>query len=96
MFPSHAPFHLSTAAYAACVLFGLVSGLLVVVATALVYFAEDLFHRLSFYWMLVARARQDDHRRRWARRPADLRGRHDVIGRARRKDQPGLVVGIPS
>jgi CBS domain-containing protein len=51
VFPSTAPFHLSTGAYAACVLSGVVSGLLAVVATSLVYLSEDLFQRLPFHWM---------------------------------------------
>jgi CIC family chloride channel protein len=51
VFPSTAAFHLSTAAYGACVLSGLAAGLLAVVATALVYFAEDLFGRLPIHWM---------------------------------------------
>jgi CIC family chloride channel protein len=51
IFPSTAAFHLSTAAYLACVLSGIASGLLAVVATSLVYFAEDVFHRLPFHWM---------------------------------------------
>jgi H+/Cl- antiporter ClcA/CBS domain-containing protein len=51
LFPSSAPFHLTTLAYLACVASGIASGLLAAVATSLVYFAEDLFHRLPFHWM---------------------------------------------
>jgi CIC family chloride channel protein len=51
VFPSTAAFHLSTTAYLACVVSGVVAGVLAVVATALVYFSEDLFARLPVHWM---------------------------------------------
>ncbi|MCW2620649.1 MAG: hypothetical protein JWL64_251, partial [Frankiales bacterium] len=51
IFSNHVPFHVSTLAYGACLLSGLISGLLAVAATALVYAAEDAFHRLPFHWM---------------------------------------------
>jgi CIC family chloride channel protein len=51
VFPTHAVFQLSTAAYLCCVLSGVLSALLAVVATSLVYAAEDAFSRLPVHWM---------------------------------------------
>ena len=46
-----APVHLSTSTYALCVVSGVVSALLALVATLLVYASEDAFHRLPVHWM---------------------------------------------
>jgi len=43
--------HLTSGAYGLCVVSGIASGLLAVVATVLVYAAEDAFHRLPVHWM---------------------------------------------
>ncbi len=51
VFPSTASFDISTSTYLFCVVSGLASALLAVVATSLVYAAEDLFGRLPIHWM---------------------------------------------
>ena len=51
LFPAVGALHMSYPVYPLCVACGVVAGLLAVVATALVYAAEDLFHRLPIHWM---------------------------------------------
>jgi CIC family chloride channel protein len=52
VFPAPAgTLHLDLAAYALCVASGVVAGLLALLATTLVYFSEDAFHRLPVHWM---------------------------------------------
>ncbi len=51
LFPSTGAFHMSPGAWALCVVTGIVSGLLAVVATTLVYASEDMFRRLPVHWM---------------------------------------------
>ena len=51
IFAVNAPLHLSLGVYPLCVVSGVVSALLAVVATTLVYAAEDAFRRLPIHWM---------------------------------------------
>ncbi|MGN6613001.1 MAG: chloride channel protein [Angustibacter sp.] len=51
VFPSVGDLHVSAATYAFCVVSGVVSGLLAIIATVLVYAAEDAFRRLPVHWM---------------------------------------------
>jgi chloride channel protein, CIC family len=51
IFLSTGPLHLQTTTYALCVLSGVISALLALVATQLVYASEDAFHRLPLHWM---------------------------------------------
>ncbi len=51
LFPSTAAFDITYLTYAFCLVAGVCSALLAIVATTLVYFSEDLFHRLPFHWM---------------------------------------------
>ncbi|KRF11500.1 chloride channel protein [Nocardioides sp. Soil797] len=51
LFPVTSDFHISTLACILCVVSGVVSGLLAVVATWLVYAAEDGFRKLPIHWM---------------------------------------------
>jgi H+/Cl- antiporter ClcA len=51
IFSSTAVFHVSTSTYVLCLVSGLASAALAIIATALVYAAEDLFHRLPIHWM---------------------------------------------
>jgi H+/Cl- antiporter ClcA len=51
IFAVHSHLHLSAVVYPLCLLCGLGSGLLAVVATGLVYAAEDAFARLPLHWM---------------------------------------------
>jgi chloride channel protein, CIC family len=51
LFPVHADLHLTTSVYGFCVLSGVVSGLLAIVATGLVYASEDAFGKLPIHWM---------------------------------------------
>ena len=51
LFPVHATLHLGPSAYALCVVSGVISGLLAIIATALVYASEDAFRRLPIHWM---------------------------------------------
>ncbi|MCQ4079598.1 chloride channel protein [Streptomyces sp. RB6PN25] len=48
---AHVPVHLPTSAYGLCVVAGIVAGLLALLATALVYFSEDTFAKLTIHWM---------------------------------------------
>jgi CBS domain-containing protein len=51
VFPVTGALHLTGGAYGLCVVSGIASGVLALVATALVYAAEDAFHRLPVHWM---------------------------------------------
>jgi chloride channel protein, CIC family len=51
LFPAVGTLHLTTLTYLLCVVSGVVSGLLALGATALVYAAEDAFRRLPIHWM---------------------------------------------
>jgi H+/Cl- antiporter ClcA/CBS domain-containing protein len=51
LFLANGPLHLDGTAYLLCVLSGVVSGLLAIVATALVYASEDAFRKLPVHWM---------------------------------------------
>jgi H+/Cl- antiporter ClcA/CBS domain-containing protein len=51
LFPADADLHLSMVVYPLCVVSGIVSGLLAIVATGLVYASEDAFRRLPLHWM---------------------------------------------
>jgi H+/Cl- antiporter ClcA/CBS domain-containing protein len=50
-FPSEAHLHLTFSTYPLALVSGVLAGLLAVVATALVYASEDVFHRLPLHWM---------------------------------------------
>jgi H+/Cl- antiporter ClcA/CBS domain-containing protein len=51
LFPSPTGLHIDYAAYGLCVVSGIASGLLALLATLLVYAAEDAFRRLPVHWM---------------------------------------------
>ncbi|TWP35851.1 chloride channel protein [Leekyejoonella antrihumi] len=51
LFPVHGTLHLTPLAELLCVVTGIVAGLLAIVATILVYAAEDGFRRLPVHWM---------------------------------------------
>ena len=51
LFPVGGTLHIAESAYGLCVVSGIASGLLAVVATVLVYAAEDGFRRLPVHWM---------------------------------------------
>jgi len=51
LFPVGGTLHITYGAYALCVVSGIASGLLAVVATVLVYAAEDGFRKLPVHWM---------------------------------------------
>jgi H+/Cl- antiporter ClcA/CBS domain-containing protein len=51
LFPVSGTLHLNGWVYLFCLLSGVASGLLALVATVLVYAAEDAFRRLPFHWM---------------------------------------------
>lgn len=51
VFPADLPTHVTTITYALCVVSGVISALVAVVATALVYASEDTFRRLPIHWM---------------------------------------------
>jgi len=51
LFPAHAPLHLTATAMGLCVVSGVISGLLAILATGLVYASEDLFRKLPIHWM---------------------------------------------
>jgi CIC family chloride channel protein len=51
LFPATGSLHITYGAYALCVVTGIASGLLAVVATVLVYAAEDGFRKLPVHWM---------------------------------------------
>jgi H+/Cl- antiporter ClcA len=51
IFLSTGPLHLGTATYLLCVVSGVISALLALIATLLVYASEDAFRRLPLHWM---------------------------------------------
>ncbi|HET7357147.1 MAG TPA: chloride channel protein [Nocardioidaceae bacterium] len=51
LFPAHAPLHLTAVSMGLCVVSGLISGLLAILATGLVYASEDAFRKLPIHWM---------------------------------------------
>src|SRR5699024_2268520 len=51
LFPITGEFHISGSVWALCLVSGVISGALAVVATTLVYASEDLFHKLPVHWM---------------------------------------------
>lgn len=51
LFPAIGTLHVTAAACGLCVVSGIASGLLAVLATALVYASEDAFRRLPLHWM---------------------------------------------
>ncbi|MGN6131744.1 MAG: chloride channel protein, partial [Nocardioidaceae bacterium] len=52
LFPVHSTLgHLTPSVYGLCVVSGVVSGLLAIAATALVYASEDAFRKLPLHWM---------------------------------------------
>ncbi|HET8599918.1 MAG TPA: chloride channel protein [Segeticoccus sp.] len=51
LFPVHAVLHLTPTSYGLCVVSGVISGLLAIFATGLVYASEDAFRRLPIHWM---------------------------------------------
>jgi CIC family chloride channel protein len=51
LFAVHSGLHIVPVDYLLCVVSGVVSGLLAVLATLLVYRSEDAFHRLPLHWM---------------------------------------------
>jgi H+/Cl- antiporter ClcA len=51
LFPVHGGLHVVPLDYLLCVVSGVVSGLLAVLATLMVYTSEDAFHRLPLHWM---------------------------------------------
>jgi len=51
LFPATGGLHVTTSTYLLCVVSGLVSAVLAVLATGLVYASEDAFHRLPIHWM---------------------------------------------
>jgi H+/Cl- antiporter ClcA/CBS domain-containing protein len=51
IFASTGSLHLATSTYLLCVVSGVISALLALVATLLVYASEDAFHRLPLHWM---------------------------------------------
>jgi H+/Cl- antiporter ClcA/predicted transcriptional regulator len=51
IFPAASPLKLTAPAYALCVVSGLISALIAVIATYLVYASEDAFSRLRLHWM---------------------------------------------
>jgi CIC family chloride channel protein len=51
LFPAVGSIHLNAGTYAFCLVSGVVSGLLAILATMLVYAAEDAFRRLPIHWM---------------------------------------------
>ncbi|HEY8302459.1 MAG TPA: chloride channel protein [Jatrophihabitans sp.] len=51
LFPSSGSLHIDNGTYLLCLVSGIAAGLLALVATALVYAAEDAFHRLPIHWM---------------------------------------------
>ena len=48
---AHVPDHLQASAYLLCMVAGVVAGGLAMVATAIVYFSEDMFSKLRIHWM---------------------------------------------
>jgi H+/Cl- antiporter ClcA/CBS domain-containing protein len=51
LFPAHAALHLTATSIGLCVVSGLISGLLAILATGLVYASEDAFRKLPIHWM---------------------------------------------
>lgn len=51
LFPAVGTLHIDYSTYALCIVSGVTSGILAVIATKLVYLAEDGFHRLPIHWM---------------------------------------------
>ncbi len=51
LFPAHAHLHVGLTVYGLCLLSGVVSGLLAIIATGLVYASEDVFRTLPIHWM---------------------------------------------
>jgi H+/Cl- antiporter ClcA len=51
LFPATAPLHITASTYALCVVAGIGSALLAVIATVLVYASEDCFRLLPIHWM---------------------------------------------
>jgi H+/Cl- antiporter ClcA len=51
LFPAYAPLHVTTSTYLLCVVSGIGSALLAVIATVLVYASEDGFRKLPIHWM---------------------------------------------
>jgi H+/Cl- antiporter ClcA/CBS domain-containing protein len=51
VFPADLPLHLTTGVYLLCVVSGVLSAVLALIATLLVYASEDAFHRLPLHWM---------------------------------------------
>ena len=51
LFPAAGVLHLTYATYGLCVVSGIASGVLALLATVLVYTAEDCFRRLPIHWM---------------------------------------------
>ena len=51
LFPTTGTLHVTDATYALCVVSGVAAGILALLATGLVYAAEDAFRRLPFHWM---------------------------------------------
>jgi chloride channel protein, CIC family len=51
LFPTAGSLHITNATYALCVVSGIAAALLAVLATGLVYAAEDAFRRLPVHWM---------------------------------------------
>jgi H+/Cl- antiporter ClcA/CBS domain-containing protein len=51
LFPAVGSIHLDAGTYVFCLVSGVVSGLLAILATMLVYAAEDAFRRLPIHWM---------------------------------------------
>jgi chloride channel protein, CIC family len=51
LFPAVGSLHIGYSTYALCIVSGIASGLLALIATALVYAAEDAFRRLPLHWM---------------------------------------------
>ncbi|HVW82278.1 MAG TPA: chloride channel protein [Mycobacteriales bacterium] len=51
LFPTHGPLHVTAVSYLLCVVSGVGSAVLAVVATVLVYASEDGFRKLPIHWM---------------------------------------------
>ncbi|MDQ2755908.1 MAG: chloride channel protein [Actinomycetota bacterium] len=51
LFPAAGPLHLTASTYVLCAVAGVVSAVVAVLATYLVYASEDTFHRLPIHWM---------------------------------------------
>jgi CBS domain-containing protein len=51
LFPSVGAFHVTSSTYLLCLVSGVISGLLAILATVMVYASEDAFGRLPIHWM---------------------------------------------